>query len=383
MLVASTATLAASTAGHESGANWSNLAALRWAIEAGTPPRASVIVIDEASMADVVSVACVARWCSENNKRLVLQGDPAQLGAVAAGDSFSVLCQQFPDQVVQLTTNQRQRTADGQAIAAALHAGDIDAAWDRLSAAGSVVVARHREHKLDLLADLVVEQAAIHGADSVTCDAVTNAEVDDLNTRIHDRLISSGQIDVITVRTYRNASGDTQLGAGTVLRVTKPTSGKDGGRFTRGERATVIDAELDRVRVRFDDGRERSMTPRMLLAHFDYGYAGTTHKVQGQTSAVHIGSLDRNKDRSSLYVTATRGRDLTMLVADARDWLDTSEMAKALNWSAGQLDDEVLDRVRTHLSGKVESIDSPSRALTSLRTGLVQPISNPGMGMAL
>lgn len=383
LLVASTATLAASTAGHESGASWSNLTALRWAIEAGTPPRASVIVIDEASMADVVSVARVARWCIEHNKRLVLQGDPRQLGAVAAGDAFSVLCQQFPDQVVQLTTNQRQRTVDGQAIAAALHAGDIDAAWERLSATGSVVVARHREHKLDLLADLVVEQAAIHGANSVTCDAVTNAEVDDLNTRIHDRLSASGQIDPTTVRTYRNASGDTQLGAGTVLRVTKPTAGKGNPRLVRGERATVINAGRNCVHVRFDDGREQSMTPRLLLAHFDYGYAGTTHKVQGQTSAVHIGSLDRNKDRSSLYVTATRGRDLTILVADARDWLDTSEMAKALNWSSGQLDDEVLDRVRDHLSGKVESIDSPSQALTPARMKPVQSLSGTGMGMSL
>ncbi|MDP2286980.1 MAG: AAA family ATPase [Actinomycetota bacterium] len=383
LLVASTATLAASTAGHESGGSWANLAALRRAIDAGSPPRASLIVIDEASMADVVSVASIARWCMEHNKRLVLQGDPRQLGAVAAGDAFSVLCKHFPDQVVRLTTNQRQRTADGQAIAAALHAGDIEAAWERLSANGSVVVARHREHKLDLLAGLVVEQVAVHGADSVTCDAVTNAEVDDLNVRIHDRLIASGQIDAAKARTYRAASGDTQLGVGTVLRVTKPTPGKDGERLVRGERARVIDAGRDRVRVRFDDGRERSMAPRMLLAHFDYGYAGTTHKVQGQTSAVHIGSLDRNKDRSSLYVTATRGRDGTILVADARDWLDTSEMSKALNWSAGQLDDEVLDRVRAHLTGKVESIDSPTQALTPTWTRPFQSVSGTGMGMSL
>ncbi len=48
----------------------------------------------------------------------------------------------------------------------------------------------------------------------------------------------------------------------------------------------------------------------MLLAHCDYGYAGTTHKVQGQTSEIHIASLDRNKDAASLYVSATRARDL-------------------------------------------------------------------------
>lgn len=101
------------------------------------------------------------------------------------------------------------------------------------------------------------------------------------------------------------------------------------------------------------------MTPRMLFAHLDYGYAGTTHKVQGQTSSVHIASLDRNKDLASLYVSATRGRERTVFVADARDWLTDSQMRDSLGWPTGQLDDEVLDRVHAHLSGKTDYIDSP------------------------
>ncbi len=90
-------------------------------------------------------------------------------------------------------------------------------------------------------------------------------------------------------------------------------------------------------RIRFDDGRERTMTPRMLLAHCDYGYAGTTHKVQGQTSEIHIASLDRNKDAASLYVSATRARDLAPPV----------QMAQALHWTAGQFD--TIDSPREHL----------------------------------
>ncbi len=113
-------------------------------------------------------------------------------------------------------------------------------------------------------------------------------------------------------------------------------------------------------RIRFDDGRERTMTLRMLLAHCDYGYAGTTHKVQGQTSEIHIASLDRNKDAASLYVSATRARERTILVADARDWLTPVQMGQVLHWTAGQFDNEVLDRIEAHFNGRSDTIDSPA-----------------------
>lgn len=34
----------------------------------------------------------------------------------------------------------------------------------------------------------------------------------------------------------------------------------------------------------------------MQLDHLDYRYAATTHKAQGQTSAVHIATLEPTKD---------------------------------------------------------------------------------------
>lgn len=379
MLVVSTATIAAAKAGHESGAPWMNITALRHAMAAGAPPRVSVIVVDEASMADVVSIQRIAAWCIDTGTRLVLQGDPAQLGAVAAGDAFTVLCRAYPEQVLRLTTNMRQRTEDGQVIAQALHAGDVATAWARLGDAGAVLVARNREHKLTLLAGLVTDQIAAHGASAVSCDAVTNAEVDELNERIHDRLVDRAVIDPATVRTYRTPSGDMRLGEGTELRFTRPIAMHRGEtKLARGARAVVVEAGRERIRVRTADGTEHSITPRTLLAHAGYGYVGTTHKVQGQTSEVHIASIDPRKDRQSLYVTATRAREHTILVADARDWLNPAEMARAYTWPTSQLDDEVMDRIRTHLEGRAPVVDSPS---SHLRPALGSPLP-PGHGIA-
>ncbi|MCX6431388.1 MAG: AAA family ATPase [Actinobacteria bacterium] len=383
ILVTSTATLAASTAGDASGAPWMNVSELIARIDAGQAIKGTVVVVDEASMVDVKSLARIADWCAASHKRLVLQGDDRQLRAVGAGDAFNVLCAAHPERVVRLTENRRQRTESGRQIARALHARDVDTAWTALLDDDAVLVARNREHKLDAVAATVVDAIAEHGPRQVTCDAVTNVEVDDLNARIHARLVADGHVDASTVTRYRTRTGDRELGAGTVLRVVTPmkASGRGDG-LVRGERVSVTEAGRDRIQIAFDDGRTRSLTPRTLFAHLDYGYAGTTHKVQGQTSAVHVASLDRNKDLASLYVSATRGRDRTVFVADAREWLTDSELSKSVQWPPGQLDDEVLDRVARHLVGRPERVDSPTRAMAPHWEPPHQAMSSGGMGMS-
>jgi hypothetical protein len=155
----------------------------------------------------------------------------------------------------------------------------------------------------------------------------------------------------------------------------------------------VHDLSRDRVGIRFDNGREQAMTPRVLLRHLDYGYAGTTHKVLGQTSAVHIASLGPTKNVASPYVSASRARDVsasrarerTLFVADARDYLTDQEMRTASQWNPNDLDDEVLDRVHKVLAARVEQIDSPSRASRPHRetnTPMHRP-GAPGMGMSM
>ena len=42
-----------------------------------------------------------------------------------------------------------------------------------------------------------------------------------------------------------------------------------------------VEDYVPQVMIRLNDGTERAMSPRVLLRHLDYGYAGTTHKVQG------------------------------------------------------------------------------------------------------
>ncbi|MBI1352375.1 MAG: AAA family ATPase [Actinomycetales bacterium] len=363
LLVTSTATRAASKAGHESGAPWMNLTALCARITKGEPIGARIIVVDEASMADVRTLATVSDWCQANHRRLVLQGDTAQLRAVGAGDAFHVLCAVHPDAVVRLETNQRQLTDDGRALAAALHARDLDDAWEILRRTGTTVVARNHDEKLAITAAAVAHYALEHGAENVTCDAVTNAEADELNERIHQLLFDRGTLDPDEAITYRTPTADRVLAPGTVLRVVTPTTGRDEARrLVRDQRATVLTVAPDRVCIRLDDGHERTMSPRILLRHLDYGYAATTHKAQGQTSTAHIATVQPGKDAASMYVSASRARQVTFFVLDARDYLTDHELAQAAEWTPQDLTDEVLDRAKTAMTKRSDVIDSPSQA---------------------
>ena len=373
MLVTSTATRAASKAGHESGAPWMNLTALCSRITSEETIDARIIVVDEASMADVRSLATVSDWCQANHRRLVLQGDVAQLRAVGAGDAFHVLCATHPDAVVRLETNQRQLTEDGRALAAALHARDLDDAWEMLRRGGTTVVALNHDEKLAITAAAVAHYALDHGAENVTCDGVTNAEAAELNERIHKLLLDRGTLDDQAAITYRTPTAEKTLAPGTVLRVVTPVTGRDEQRrLVRDQRATVLTAEPDRVRIRLDDGRERTMSPRVLLRHLDYGYAATTHKAQGQTSAVHIATVQPTKDAASMYVSASRARQVTFFVLDARDYLTDRELQLAADWTPQDLTDEVLDRAKAAMTRRVDPIDSPSEA-----RGPAAPGSNP------
>ena len=104
------------------------------------------------------------------------------------------------------------------------------------------------------------------------------------------------------------------------------------------------------------------MSPRALLDHLDYGYAATTHKAQGQTSAVHIATLQPTKDAASMYVSASRARQVTFFVLDARDYLTERELHQATDWAPQDLVDEVVDRAKTAMARHVHAIDSPGAA---------------------
>lgn len=124
------------------------------------------------------------------------------------------------------------------------------------------------------------------------------------------------------------------------------------------------------MHVELDDGSTRSVTPAALLKHFTYGYAGTVHKVQGQTSAVHVSAMAPVKDAASMYVSASRARDGVYFVADATEFLSDDELIRTRTWDKPEFDDAVIDRIEATLLGRTETVDSAS---ASMRPRVAEP----------
>lgn len=397
MLVASTANVAASKAGDESGAPWVNLRQLSlWMQHPEVDNHLfDIVVIDEASLADVRSIATVAQYCATHGRQLVLMGDHQQLRAVGAGEIYNMLCTEHPESVIRLEQNQRQRTESGRIVADALHVRDLTLAWDVLHDEDRIVVVRGPQAKVDTVAYMVVEHMREHGTTEVTCDAVTNVEVDAINLRVHRQLVATGAIDPDSVREIRRRGQSLAVGIGTVLRVNEPTGSRTPAaeRLLRSQRATVTATAGSRMQLQLDDGTTRSITPGALLKHFTYGYAGTVHKVQGQTSAVHVSAMSPVKDAASMYVSASRAREGVYFVADATEFLADAELQHTRTWSKPQFDDAVIDRIESTLLGRTETVDSatasmrprlaaPSYAPNSYGSGGFEVGADMGMGMS-
>ena len=378
LLVASTANIAAAKAGDESGAPWMNLRqlALRLQDPDVSPQLFDVVAIDEASLADVRSIHVVAEHCVKHGRQMILMGDHRQLRAVGAGEIYNVLCATHPESVIRLEHNQRQQTVSGRIVAEALHARQFTQAWDVLHDEARIVVVRGAAEKVDTVAAMVVDHMAEHGAGDVTCDAVTNAEVDAINARVHEHLVGTGAVEAGTVREFRQRGRSLAVGVGTVLRVVEPTGPRKPAaeRLHRSQRATVEATAGAKVHLRLDDGTTRALTPASLLKHFSYGYAGTVHKVQGQTSAVHVSALSPMKDAASMYVSASRARLGVYFVADAAEFLSDAELHQTRHWCKDQFDEAVIDRIESDFIGQTETTDS---AAASMRPKAPAPAYSP------
>ncbi|MGH9188046.1 MAG: AAA family ATPase [Acidimicrobiales bacterium] len=95
-----------------------------------------MLIVDEASTISDRDLDALLDLAERTGAALRLIGDPAQHGAVGAGGMFRVLCEQHPDQTVELTTSHRVQNEHDRAAATALREGRIAEAFAHLRRAG-------------------------------------------------------------------------------------------------------------------------------------------------------------------------------------------------------------------------------------------------------
>jgi DNA primase catalytic core len=284
------------------------LAKLAWHLRHGDPPnwlnridQRTLVIIDEAGMADTISLDTVTTHLLARGASIRLIGDDQQLAAIGAGGVLRDIHAQYG--ALRLSELIRFTTPAEGAASLALRDGRPEALGFYLD--------NHRVHigtsttmADDLFTAWATDRAA--GRDSIML-APTRELVADLNqrARLH-RLGDALPANVVELADGNPASvGDTVLTRRNdrALRVTGTDWVKNGDRW-------IVTAITEQgITVRHTQHRRSVTLPPDYVAEWtELGYACTTHTAQGVTADTCHGLLTGDESRQQAYTMLTRGR---------------------------------------------------------------------------
>jgi len=326
---------AARTLHDEAGVDARTVASLVWRVEhcTLTLDERTVLLIDEAGMADDQAMLKLLTAVEVAGAKAVVMGDHHQLGAVGPGGGLEALVNRHHPAVHVLDDNIRQHDPAERQALEHLRAGDVNVAVDYYRRHHRIVAAPARHDALDLAVDAwhTDRQA---GRDSVLL-AWRRRDVAELNHRARQRWLDTGYISGHELE----APGGRRYATGDRV-VTLAPSGD--GRFVTSERATVLRADTIQLTVRFDDGRQEVLAGDQLGAdRLDYAYAVTVHRMQGATvDQAHV--IADGDGRELAYVAMSRARDTSHIYVVADD-LDQAADDLRREWGTERRQRWILD----------------------------------------
>ena len=288
-------------------------ASLLWRLEhgqLGLDPR-SVIVADEAGLADDPSVLRLLAAAQTAGAKVVMIGDHRQLGAVGPGGSLEALVGRHGDGVHILAENVRQVDPDERAALGELRAGNIEAAVDWYLKQRRIVAAPSRDAALD--GTVAAWAADVDAGRETTMLAWRRANVAALNARARAVMADTGRLAgaelVVEGTGYR--AGD---------RIVTLAPGANGHTVTsqRGV-VTAVDMNTRSLLACMDDGREHLLGPDDIAAdRLAHGYATTVHRSQGATvDTTHLFADGGGRELGYVAMSRARQSSHVHVVADS------------------------------------------------------------------
>jgi conjugative relaxase-like TrwC/TraI family protein len=262
----------------------------------------SVVVLDETGMARSDDLAKLIDVVQQAKAKLVLAGDPHQLGAVGPGGIFRTLVSDHGAH--ELETVRRFE-----------HAWEAAASL-RLRACDPAILSVYLGH--DRIGDgsraQMIDEAfsawrdAREAGSSILLMAGDNATADELSRRCRSALVQKGWIapDGVRIATGVAGYGDEIV----TLRNDRRLRSERGDFVRNGARWQVIGTSMDgSIRVASsEDGVTVTLPPDYVREHVALAYALTVHKAQGQTTERAIVLVDNHMTAAQFYVAMSRGR---------------------------------------------------------------------------
>jgi conjugative relaxase-like TrwC/TraI family protein len=290
------------------------LAEIDRAARSGRPalPDNSVLIVDEAGMVDSATLARFIHHAEESSAKLVLIGDPEQLGEIEAGGLFRALADR--SEPIVLDEVIRHRHDLDREAAKRIRAGEGREALALYRTEDRLTIALDAEARRELMvADWW--QSYSKGEDALMI-AKRNAEVGELNRLARVVMKEGGRLagpeivvgeepfavddQIITrINDHSQRIYNRERWRISELRAESGTLVLDG--IDTARRVCVDSVYLGRI-------RERDEGPAI-----EHAYAATTYQAQGSTVDRAFVAADPSMDKQELYVASSRSRDETWL----------------------------------------------------------------------
>lgn len=274
----------------------------------------SVLLVDEAGMVDSATLARLIAHADDAGAKLVLVGDPQQLGEIEAGGLFAALAERtdpiYLDQVI------RHHHETDREAAKRIREGEGREALSLYRSEERVIVAPNAEARREAM--VRDWQEAFAGGEDALMVAKRNADVEKLNELARAVMRERGRVGSEEIEIGGNAFA---AGDQVITRVNDRTLD-----IYNRERWTVAEVNLtDRTAVLhgIDSPRQVEVDAAYLSRTNPYGdspalehaYAVTTYCAQGTTVDRAYVMADPSMDKQEFYVATSRSREETYLYA--------------------------------------------------------------------
>jgi conjugative relaxase-like TrwC/TraI family protein len=300
---------AAAVLSEQTGIRTDTLAKLTWSLQHGDLPDwaaavgpSTLMIIDEAGMADTLSIDTVVQFAIGRSASVRLIGDDQQLAAIGAGGVLRDIQQNYG--ALRLTELHRFTDPNEAAASLAVREGKPEA-LDFYLDHGRVHVGDVATATEDAFTAWISDRA--NGLDAIMI-APTRHLVAELNRRARaHRLDHSPTASEVSLADGNRASvGDVIITRANDrrLRLTATDWVKNGDRWT----ITQISKQGDATARHTSSHRTVRLPAGYVQTSTGLGYATTIHTAQGATADTVHGLVTGQESRQQLYTMLTRGR---------------------------------------------------------------------------
>ena len=279
----------------------------------------TVVVMDEAGMADTQRLAGLVELTERSDSKLVLVGDQAQLSPIGAGGMFGELQHEVPTAELK-EVHRAEREWEREAWAQ-VREGNAQQALAAYEQHEQLHIAETREQAAKDMVDAWNKDREAHPGDrTVMLSDASNAELDKINLMAQEHRDEANELGADRVAI---PDGPYSLAGGDQVIFTKAMFVPSDKRVENGTRGQVVNtnSEENTLTVQTEGAQSREVDVNTSeFKDIRLGYAQHVYKAQGLTverSHVLIGGWQTDRERA--YVALSRSKEQTDIYTSRED----------------------------------------------------------------